>query len=69
MVWCVQTALLPTLYQQRKKTKIPVKTIGWPGIHVEDPRDQEEVSSECIHGRGVCVGVHPSTHCIVSCVM
>ncbi|CEL98035.1 unnamed protein product [Vitrella brassicaformis CCMP3155] len=38
-----KTALLPTLYQQRKKTKIPVKTIGWPGIHVEDPRDQEEI--------------------------
>ncbi|CBZ50187.1 trehalose-6-phosphate synthase of likely plant origin, related [Neospora caninum Liverpool] len=38
-----KSALLPSLYHLRKKTRLPVRFIGWPGIHVEDEREQEEL--------------------------
>ncbi|PHJ14802.1 trehalose, partial [Cystoisospora suis] len=38
-----KSALLPSLYQLRNKTRLPVRFIGWPGVEVDDELEQQEL--------------------------
>ncbi|EPR58368.1 trehalose-phosphatase [Toxoplasma gondii GT1] len=39
-----KSALLPSLFHLRKKTRLPVRFVGWPGIHVENEEEQAEIA-------------------------
>lgn len=38
-------ALVPVLNEYREKRKLSVKCIGWPGIHVDTRKEQDEISA------------------------
>lgn len=50
-------AFLPLLQELRRKRNLRVVCIGWPGIHVENDREQHEI--ECLLVQHDCIPVFP----------